>query len=177
MAGCPGGDEGDDGSTSGATDGTEGPTMSGPPTPSTSSGSPTTNDPSETTSTGMDDPTMDSTPGESTTSTGGDEFPPLTSSSSGTGTGSGSGTAETAADCSAGASDTAVSGNHGHAASIDAGMLIPATPINNLDIQGDADHPHTISLTGTDVDNLLAGMAVTVTSSFDGHSHSVTLSC
>lgn len=58
------------------------------------------------------------------------------------------------------------------------GMLQPGTALDNVDIQGGSGHPHLIDLSGNDVDMLLAGGSVTVTSSFDaGHMHQVTVAC
>ena len=175
ITGCPADDASGDGSTGGTT--ASEPTMTGPPEPTATATSPTTAPPPDgSTSTGIDDPTMDSTPESTTTTTGGDSFPPLTSSSSGTGSDTDTDTG-TGADCSAGASATTITKNHGHTADIPPEMLVPATPVMDFDIQGDGDHAHTISLTGDEVDMLLAGMAVTVTSSDSGHTHDVTLLC
>ncbi len=61
---------------------------------------------------------------------------------------------------------------------IPAGMLQAGTPINNIDITGTSDHPHFINLSADDVDALLAGESVTVTSTMGaGHTHTVTVSC
>jgi hypothetical protein len=81
-------------------------------------------------------------------------------------------------DCSDGANDTLISGNHGHAVTIPAGMLQAGTPITGIDIGGASDHTHFIDLTADDVDALLAEESVTVTStSANMHTHMVTVSC
>lgn len=56
-------------------------------------------------------------------------------------------------------------------------MLQPGTALEGLSIFGSG-HPHSLDLTGEQVDALLAGEVVTATSSFDsGHEHQVTLEC
>ncbi len=67
-----------------------------------------------------------------------------------------------------------ISFNHGHVAVVttaqqDAGMAF------NLDIEGSANHPHTVQLTEQDVADLKAGLQVSKTSSNNsGHTHTVT---
>jgi hypothetical protein len=67
-----------------------------------------------------------------------------------------------------------VSANHGHVAVITAARL---TAMNgfDLDIQGSATHPHTVTLTQAEVTSIAARTQVAKTSSTDsGHNHTVT---
>lgn len=80
-------------------------------------------------------------------------------------------------DCPDGAADTLITANHGHALLIAPGTLLPSTPLTLIGIQGDSVHNHTIDLSADDVDTLLGGGSVTVTSSFFGHDHDVTVEC
>jgi hypothetical protein len=76
----------------------------------------------------------------------------------------------------AAASDkTAVIGsNHGHAGTITAAQLTAAGALS-LNIQGSADHPHTVELTAADITSVAASQRVSKESSTDSaHSHSVT---
>lgn len=67
-----------------------------------------------------------------------------------------------------------VAANHGHSAVI-TGAQISAGNAVSLNIQGQATHSHTLSLTQGDLGNLKNRQAVSVTSSTDsGHSHLVT---
>jgi hypothetical protein len=173
VTGCPSDDTGSDGTTGSDTDPTTNPstTMSGSGT------SPSTTDSSTT-----QDPETDSSTGTAGSSETGE---PETGSSSGSGgmtdtdtdaTGSGSSSSGGAAVCT----DTSIVNvpNHGHEVSFDASMLTPGTPLNNIDIQGASGHPHAISLSADDVDTLLRGGSVTVTSTEGaGHTHDVTVSC
>jgi len=70
---------------------------------------------------------------------------------------------------------TAVIGsNHGHAGTITAAQLTAAGALS-LNIQGLADHPHTVELTVADITSVAASQRVSKESSSDnGHSHSVT---
>jgi hypothetical protein len=67
-----------------------------------------------------------------------------------------------------------ISGNHGHEARITAARLAdPATV--DLDIQGGADHPHTVSLSAGEVQQVADGQQVSKTSSTNqSHNHLVT---
>lgn len=67
-----------------------------------------------------------------------------------------------------------VSANHGHVASI-SGAQMTAGGALNLDIRGQADHPHMVQLTADEMTRIAARTQVTKSSSSDnGHSHSVT---
>ena len=170
ITGCPSDDTGGDGSTTDPTTGS--PTTS----PSGSGTSPTTK-PSTT-----DDPSTGDATSTGPDTTGSTGMPDTTgepeTGSTGSGSGSGSGSSGSAADCSGGATDTVITGNHGHAVVIAAGMLVAGTPLNDIDITGAGAHSHTIDLSADDVDALLAGESVTVTSSMDSmHTHMVTVSC
>lgn len=163
-----GGDDGDD--TGANTDATTGGTN--PTTEGSSSASDPTVDPST-----SGDPTVDP-------STSGD--PTVDPSTSGTGTES-TGAVDTtdgesgttgAAGCSA--DPTAEIGNNHNPgphtltvtlAEVEAGVEI------QYDIQGQSGHPHTLVITAGDFATLQATGSVIVESSFDGHSHSVTVTC
>jgi hypothetical protein len=67
-----------------------------------------------------------------------------------------------------------VAANHGHVASI-SGAQMTAGGALNLDIRGQADHPHMVQLSADEMTRIAARTQVTKTSSSDnGHSHSVT---
>jgi hypothetical protein len=64
--------------------------------------------------------------------------------------------------------------NHGHVATITAAQLTAGMALT-LNIQGTAPHPHTVSLTQTDVTEISGGRRVDKVSSTDqAHSHTVT---
>jgi hypothetical protein len=67
-----------------------------------------------------------------------------------------------------------VSANHGHTAIVTAAQITAASAIA-LDIRGQGDHPHTVSLSGAELTQIGAGTRVSKTSSSDGgHDHVVT---
>jgi hypothetical protein len=67
-----------------------------------------------------------------------------------------------------------ISGNHGHVAVITAARLTAADAFD-LDIQGQATHPHTVSLSAAEVTQISQGARVAKASTTnDGHSHTVT---
>jgi hypothetical protein len=67
-----------------------------------------------------------------------------------------------------------ISANHGHQAVITAAELVAGGGLS-LDIRGDADHTHTITLSGTQVVSIGHGGTVTVQStSTSAHHHDVT---
>lgn len=78
---------------------------------------------------------------------------------------------------SCGSTGTAIVGNHGHV------LTIPAADLNSAvnmtyNIQGTADHNHTVTFTPAQLAQLKAGTAVTVTSTtIQAHSHDVTTNC
>jgi hypothetical protein len=68
----------------------------------------------------------------------------------------------------------AVSANHGHVATVRA-VDITAAGAVSLDIRGQADHPHTVMLTATQVQQIGNRQQLTATSTTDaGHQHTVT---
>lgn len=72
---------------------------------------------------------------------------------------------------------TSITGNHGHALTIQRSDLNSMTD-KVYNIQGSADHNHTITLTVAQLAQLKAGNMVTVTSSVTlAHQHDVTVSC
>lgn len=67
-----------------------------------------------------------------------------------------------------------VSANHGHTALILAGQLTAGAGVT-LDIRGNADHPHTVTLTAAEVMSIAAGTRVGKASSEEQvHTHTVT---
>jgi hypothetical protein len=67
-----------------------------------------------------------------------------------------------------------ISGNHGHTAVI-TGAMITAGSAVSLDIRGNADHPHTVEVSQTDLATLKNRQAVSKQSTNNsGHAHSVT---
>jgi hypothetical protein len=67
-----------------------------------------------------------------------------------------------------------VSANHGHVATITAAQITTGNAVS-LNIQGTATHPHTLSISQSDLTTLRNRQPVTSTSSTDnGHTHSVT---
>jgi hypothetical protein len=68
-----------------------------------------------------------------------------------------------------------VSANHGHIATVTSVQITAGAAIANLDIMGTATHPHTISLTAGQVQQIGSRQQVAVTSTTDaGHQHTVT---
>jgi hypothetical protein len=81
-----------------------------------------------------------------------------------------------AASCEMDPSAT-ISANHGHAVTLPLADVMAGAGAD-YDIQGTADHPHTLSLSDEHLAMLQQGMQVTVASSTDaGHNHQVTLDC
>lgn len=71
----------------------------------------------------------------------------------------------------------AISGNHGHSLSIPAADL-DSTSARSYNIQGSANHPHTITLSPTQLAALKSRQSVTLTSTTDSlHDHSVMITC
>ena len=67
-----------------------------------------------------------------------------------------------------------VSANHGHVATITAAQLTAAGALE-LDIQGSADHPHSVSLSAGEITSIAGGQRVSKTSSTNSsHDHTVT---
>lgn len=89
------------------------------------------------------------------------------------------GTSSTMGDCSgSGGTASNISNNHGHV------LMVPSTdfadPITDhtYSIQGSATHDHTIALTGAQLQQILGGTPVTVTSTTTNmHTHDVTVIC
>ena len=67
-----------------------------------------------------------------------------------------------------------VSANHGHIATVTAAQITAAGAVS-LDIMGQATHPHTVSLTATQVQQIGSRQQVVVTSTTnESHQHTVT---
>jgi hypothetical protein len=70
----------------------------------------------------------------------------------------------------------AISANHGHVAIITAARLTAGGALS-LDIQGNADHPHTLELSAADMTAIAGGQTVsTVSTTVLSHAHTVTFS-
>jgi len=68
----------------------------------------------------------------------------------------------------------AVSANHGHSAVLTSAQISAANAVT-LGIQGSSDHPHTVTLSGTEVQQVGNGQRLSKVSSNDqSHTHSVT---
>ena len=68
----------------------------------------------------------------------------------------------------------AVSANHGHIATATDAQINAANDVS-LDIRGNADHTHTVNLTGAELTQIGNGQQVATTSTnSDGHNHRVT---
>jgi len=81
------------------------------------------------------------------------------------------------AAAAAGGCSATIAGNHGHVLSIPSADLDAATD-KTYDIQGSADHTHTVTFTMAQLAQLKAGQPVTVvTSNAFGHEHSVSETC
>ena len=67
-----------------------------------------------------------------------------------------------------------IGANHGHSAVFTGAELTSDTDVI-VDITGDSSHPHTVTLTPADLDQIEAGTRITKTSSTDAqHAHTVT---
>lgn len=67
-----------------------------------------------------------------------------------------------------------ISANHGHAATVTRAQLTSGSALE-LDIQGTATHPHTVSLSQSELTQIASGTRITKESTNNsGHSHSVT---
>jgi len=82
-------------------------------------------------------------------------------------------------DCSvAGGTASNITNNHGHALDVPTADFMDPIADHLYSIQGSAAHDHTISLTGAQLQQVLAGSSVTVTSTTtDLHMHDVTVAC
>lgn len=88
--------------------------------------------------------------------------------------GSDSGTTPTTTPSASGDKVGVISNNHGHSAVI-TGAELTAGGALQLNIQGAASHPHTVSLSAAEIGMIAANQQVAKQSSTDnGHSHTVT---
>ena len=68
-----------------------------------------------------------------------------------------------------------IGSNHGHTGAVITGAQLTAPSAISLDIRGQSDHPHTVTLTAADVTAIAASQRVSTESTSDaGHSHTVT---
>ena len=73
--------------------------------------------------------------------------------------------------------DVEIAGNHGHRLDVPLADVADGARVT-YDIQGSADHTHTVTLTRQDFERLKGGGEATVSSSIDeGHSHEITARC
>ncbi len=81
------------------------------------------------------------------------------------------------ADCGENGTDSAIAGNHGHTLSVSKEDVTAGTE-KTYDIEGSADHPHSVTVSAANFTALQNNDSITVTStSGAGHTHSVTVSC
>ena len=70
--------------------------------------------------------------------------------------------------------DGTVSANHGHIATVTDAQINAGSDVS-LDIRGNADHPHTVNLTGAELTQIGNGQQVVVTTTNNqAHTHRVT---
>lgn len=162
-----GGDDGDDtGAGTDASTGATNPTTEGSTNPIDPTGDPSTSG----------DPTVDPS---ATGDTSGD---PSTSGPGTESTGAADSTGDSGTTGAAGctADPTAEIGNNHnpgpHAVTVTLAEVEAGVEIQ-YDIQGQSGHPHTLVITAGDFATLQATGSVIVESSFDGHSHTVTVTC
>lgn len=75
---------------------------------------------------------------------------------------------------SSGDRTASISANHGHTAVV-TGAMITAGAAVSLNIRGSSDHPHTVALSASEIQQIGAGQRVAKNSSTDGgHDHTVT---
>jgi hypothetical protein len=75
-----------------------------------------------------------------------------------------------------GSTSVQIGSNHSHIMMIEAGDVEAATT-KEYDITGGADHPHTVRITAAQFATLKETGTLMVTSSNDGHSHSIRVRC
>ncbi len=102
------------------------------------------------------------------TGCGSDSSSPTTPSTGGDGGNGGGGGGNV------GGVDGTISANHGHIATVTDAQINAGNDVS-LDIRGNADHPHTVNLTGAELTQIGDGQQVQVASTNnDGHNHRVT---
>lgn len=90
------------------------------------------------------------------------------------GGGSGSPSAPSQTPAADGSRTASISANHGHTAVLTGAVLTAGNAVN-LNIQGSSDHPHSVSLSASEVQQIGSGQRVSKSSSADaGHEHTVT---
>jgi len=86
----------------------------------------------------------------------------------------GGGTSSGGTTSSSGDRIASISANHGHAAVV-TGAMITASSAVSLNIRGSADHPHTVGLSASEIQQIGSGQRVVKNSTSDaGHDHQVT---
>jgi hypothetical protein len=69
-----------------------------------------------------------------------------------------------------------ITSNHGHSLNVPTADLTSTGP-KTYNIQGTADHNHTVTLTAQQLQDLKNGLSVTVTSATGTHTHDITTRC
>jgi hypothetical protein len=101
----------------------------------------------------------------------------LVACSSDDGSGGSTPDAPAGGNCAANGTTSVIGSNHGHTIVV-AKADITAGAQKSYDIRGSASHPHTVTVTAALFAMLASNTAITVTSSSDdGHSHGVTVTC
>lgn len=78
--------------------------------------------------------------------------------------------------CTENGTTTQISANHGHTLTVSREDVVAGVE-KSYNIQGSASHPHSVTLSAADFGQLTNNQSITVESSFDGHSHSVSVQC
>jgi hypothetical protein len=107
---------------------------------------------------------------------GGDSSPTPDAAGNGSGSGSGSGS-DSVADCEQNGTNSTIAGNHGHVLVVTAAEVTAGTD-KTFNIQGAADHPHTVKITAAMFQMLQQNHAIMTVSSTDAlHSHNIMVAC
>jgi hypothetical protein len=80
------------------------------------------------------------------------------------------------ANCLANGTAVSIGSNHGHSLTVSK-EDVNAGAEKTYSIQGTSTHNHSVTLTSANFDSLKTNASISATSTNDGHSHSVTVSC
>jgi len=89
---------------------------------------------------------------------------------------SGTGGVVSGGSCLANGTTAAIGTNHGHTITVTAAD-VSAGVSKTFNIQGSGDHNHTVTITAAQFASLQGNVGVQITSSTNGHSHTVTVNC
>ncbi|ETN96332.1 hypothetical protein [Zhouia amylolytica] len=86
-------------------------------------------------------------------------------------------TPDPSANCLQNGTNSSIGGNHGHTLTVSKEDVEAGTE-KTYNIEGSADHNHTVIITASNFSSLKGNDSITVTSSSDdAHTHSITVSC